>query len=65
MLSDTDSEIIRAFGILNTTIAEDDHPWYGIPYPGVYVIDGDGIIIEKFFENNFTVRPGAEQLLAV
>ena len=65
MLSDTDSEIIRAFGILNTTIAEDDHPWYGIPYPGVYVIDGDGIIIEKFFENNFTVRPGPEQLLAV
>ena len=65
MLSDPDSEIIRAFGILNTTIAEDDHPWYGIPYPGVYVIDGDGIIIEKFFENNFTVRPGPEQLLAV
>ena len=65
MLSVPDSEIIRAFGILNTTIAEDDHPWYGIPYPGVYVIDGDGIIIEKFFENNFTVRPGAEQLLAV
>ena len=31
MLSDPDSEIIRAFGILNTTIAEDDHPWYGIP----------------------------------
>ena len=64
MLSDPDSEIIRAFGILNTTIAEDDHPWYGIPFPGVYVIDSAGIIIEKFFENNFTVRPGPEQLLA-
>tara|TARA_Y100001970_G_scaffold137213_1_gene168848 strand:- start:9150 stop:10013 length:864 start_codon:yes stop_codon:yes gene_type:complete len=64
MLSDPDSEIIRAFGILNTTIAEDDHPWYGIPYPGVYVMDGEGIITEKFFENNFTVRPGPEQLLA-
>ena len=64
MLSDPDSEIIREFGILNTTIAEDDHPWYGIPYPGVYVTDSDGIILEKFFENNFTVRPGPEQLLA-
>ena len=29
MLSDPDSEIIRIC-ILNTTIAEDDHPWYGI-----------------------------------
>jgi len=64
MLSDPNSDVIRSFGILNTTIAEDDHPWYGIPYPGVYVTDSDGVIIEKFFENNFTVRPGPEQLLA-
>ena len=64
MLSDPDSEVIRSFGILNTTIAEDDHPWHGIPYPGVYVTDADGIITQKFFENNFTVRPGAEQLVA-
>ena len=33
-------------------------------YPGAYVTDSDGIILEKFFENNFTVRPGPEQLLA-
>ena len=64
MLSDPDSEVIRDFGILNTTIAEDDHPWYGIPYPGAYAIDSAGTIIAKFFENNFTVRPGPEQLLA-
>ena len=30
----------------------------------MYVTDSDGIILEKFFENNFTVRPGPEQLLA-
>ena len=64
MLSDPDSEVIRSFGILNATIADDDHPWYGIPYPGVYITDSEGIIVEKFFENNFTVRPGPEQLLA-
>ncbi len=64
MLSDPDSEVIRSFGILNTTIAEDDHPWHGIPYPGVYVTDEEGIITQKFFENNFTVRPGPEQLVA-
>ena len=64
MLSDPSSDVIRSFGILNTLIAEDDHPWFGIPYPGVYVTDADGIIVEKFFENNYAVRPGPEQLLA-
>ncbi|MDP6863538.1 MAG: protein-disulfide reductase DsbD family protein [Acidimicrobiales bacterium] len=30
----------------------------------MYVTDDEGIITQKFFENNFTVRPGAEQLVA-
>ena len=64
MLSDPNSEVIRSFGILNTLISEDDHPWYGIPFPGVYVVDETGAIVQKFFENNFHVRPGPEQLLA-
>lgn len=64
MLSDPDSEVIEAFGILNTLIPPDDHPWYGIPFPGAYVVDADGIIVAKFFEHNFAVRPGPEQMLA-
>ena len=64
MLSDPDSDVIRSFGILNTTIPPDEHPWYGIPFPGVYAIDADGIIVAKFFEHNFAVRSGPEQLLA-
>jgi hypothetical protein len=64
MLSDPDSEMIRKFGILNATIPVDDHPWYGIPFPGVYAIDSDGVIVAKFFEHNFAVRTGPEQLLA-
>lgn len=63
LLSDPDSEIIRSFGILNTLIAEDDHPWFGIPYPGTYVIDAGGAITHKFFDNNLAVRAGPEQLL--
>lgn len=62
-LSDPDSVVIRQFGILNTLIAEDDHPWFGIPYPGTYVLDADGVITHKFFENNLAVRVGPEQLL--
>ncbi|MDH3644731.1 MAG: peroxiredoxin family protein, partial [Gammaproteobacteria bacterium] len=63
LLSDPDSEVIRQFGILNTLIAGDDHPWFGIPFPGSYVLDGDGLITHKFFENNLAVRAGPEQLL--
>jgi len=63
LLSDPDSEIIRSFGILNDLIDPDDHPWYGIPYPGTYVVDADGVITHKFFEHNLAVRHGPEQLL--
>ena len=63
LLSDPDSEVIRSFGILNTFIAEDDHPWYGIPFPGTYVVAADGTITHKFFDGNLAVRAGPEQLL--
>ncbi len=39
LLSDPDSQVIRSFGILNTLIDPTDHPWYGIPYPGTYVLN--------------------------
>ena len=64
MLSDPDSEVIESFGILNTLIPPDDHPWYGIPFPGAYAVDAGGVVVAKFFEHNFAVRPGPEQLLA-
>jgi hypothetical protein len=63
LLSDPDSEVVRSFGILNTLIDPDDHPWYGIPYPGTYVVNADGAITHKFFDNNLAVRTGPEQLL--
>jgi len=63
LLSDPKSEVIRQFGILNTIIAEDDHPWFGIPYPGTFLLDSTGTITHKFFENNLAVRVGPEQLL--
>lgn len=63
MLADPDSEVITAFGILNTLIPEDEHPWYGIPFPGTYVTDADGIITAKFFENSLAVRVSGAQLV--
>ena len=63
LLSDPDSDVIRSFGILNTLIDPTDHPWYGIPYPGTYVVNPEGTIMHKFFDNNLAVRAGPEQLL--
>lgn len=63
LLSDPDSDVIRSFGILNTLIDPTDHPWYGIPYPGTYVVNAQGTITHKFFDNNLAVRVGPEQLL--
>lgn len=62
LLSDPNSEVIRAFGILNELIDPNDHPWFGIPYPGTYVVNADGVITHKFFDNNLAVRAGPEQL---
>ena len=63
LLSDSDSKVIRAYGILNTLIAEDNHPWFGIPFPGTYVTDTQGNITHKFFEHNLVLRVGPEELL--
>jgi hypothetical protein len=63
LLSDPESKVIRDYGILNTLIAEDDHPWFGIPFPGTYVTDNTGAITHKFFENNLVLRVGPEELL--
>ena len=63
MLSDPESKVIRQFGILNTLIREDDHPWFGIPFPGTYVVNREGLISHKFFENNLALGVGPETLL--
>lgn len=49
LLSDPESTIIRAFGILNTAVAA-DHQFYGIPYPGMYLVGPDGVVRAKYFE---------------
>ena len=63
LLSDPQSEVIRSFGILNTLIDESDHPWFGIPYPGTYILNAEGVVTHKFFDSNLAVRAGPEQLL--
>ena len=62
-MSDPDSEIITQLGILNTLVDPDDHPWAGIPFPGAYVLDADGVITAKFFDEHLGVRANSTELL--
>ena len=62
LLSDQDSAIIRRFGILNEEVNKGT-PTYGIPYPGVYVLDARGVVKAKFFEDDYRQRDTAGMIL--
>jgi len=62
LLSDPNSKIIRTFGILNETVPANSMA-YGIPYPGTYVLDANGKVVAKFFENAFKERIPALEIL--
>jgi peroxiredoxin len=53
MLSDNESKMIRAFGILNP---EGKGFAAGIPYPGIYLISPDGRVQKRFFESQYSDR---------
>ncbi len=63
LLSDVDSRVIRQYGILNTAISKYDTFLYGIPFPGAYVTDANGIVIAKFFHDSHNKRDSAETLI--
>lgn len=63
LLSDPDSKIIRAFEILNETV-QPGTPAYGIPYPGVYIVDTRGHVVSKYFEDDYKDRVSTADILA-
>jgi hypothetical protein len=63
MLSDPDSKIIRAFGILNESV-KPGTAQYGIPYPGTYIVDRQGKVVSKYFEDDFRERISVSDILA-
>ncbi len=60
LLSDVDSAVIKAFGILNDSVEPGDAMLYGIPYPGTYVCDEAGVVVAKFFHDSYKKRDSAE-----
>jgi hypothetical protein len=62
LLSDPQSNIIRAFGILNDTV-QPGTAQFGIPYPGTFILDTKGTVVAKYFEDDFRERISASDIL--
>ncbi len=62
LLSDPESKIIQSFGILNQS-APKNTPFSGIPYPGTYLVRPNGVVMSKFFVDDFKERDTAAEIL--
>ena len=71
LLSDVGSEVITSIGVLNRTIEQEraaygrpmEERHWGLPYPGTFFLDEDGIVIDKRFEQSHRIRPTGTTLL--
>jgi len=72
LLSDADSQVMRALGLINERVQE-DHAAYGIaanprhvnlPYPGVLVLDREGVVVQKRFFESYRERDTGPGLIA-
>ncbi len=63
LLSDDGSKVIREFGILNHHVTEEQVPFHGIPFPGTYLVDEDGVVTAKSFHRSLAQRQSPEGLI--
>lgn len=64
LLSDPDSKIIRAYGLLNDVDYPIGHSAHGVPFPGTFLTDEKGVVQSKFFEKAYAERQTAAGILA-
>ncbi len=62
LLSDSGSKTIRAFGLLNEEVPKDSFA-YGVPHPGIYILDAVGVITAKYFEADAQERDNTGLIL--
>jgi len=63
LLSDAGSAVITRYGILNTTVP-DNSPQRGIPYPGTFIVDANGVVTSRVFEGAYQERNTVTSVLA-
>ena len=64
LLSDQGSRTIRQYGIFNTTIPETNQQSYGIPFPGTFMLNTQGVVISRYFEEAYQERTTVGSILA-
>jgi peroxiredoxin len=62
-LSDIDARSVQALDIVNSKYPPGD-VHYGIPFPGIYVVNSDNIIVGKIFVEGYRTRVEAASVLA-
>ena len=62
LLHDAGITHVNALGILNTDY-EPGQRAYGVPYPGIFLVDPDGVIQAKFAEESYRDRPDFDIVL--
>ncbi|PCH63896.1 MAG: hypothetical protein COC19_00525 [SAR86 cluster bacterium] len=62
LLHDEAVSLVNAFGIRNLDY-EPDHRVYGIPYPGIFIVDTQGVIQFKLAEEGYRTRPDFADIL--
>jgi peroxiredoxin len=56
LLYDEGNTHVKAMGILNTQYSPGERA-YGIPYPGIFLLDAQGVIRAKLAEQDYKLRP--------
>ncbi len=62
LLSDPGSKTIRTYGILNTTVAE-SNATFGIPFPGTFIVNPQGIVTSRYFEDAYQERDSLASIM--
>lgn len=62
LISDSGSAIIKRYGLLNTTV-EPGTRTYGIPFPGTFLLDRNGVVRARYFEDAYQERNTAASIL--
>jgi len=62
-LSDINADAVKALGILNEKYEPGDSN-YGIPYPGIFILNPDMEVVGKIFVDGYSKRVSSEAVLA-
>ena len=62
LLSDAGSATIKRYGLLNTTV-DPTNALFGYPFPGTFIVDRQGVVTSRFFEDAYQERDTVSSML--